>query len=177
VIELDQPLVIGGGVGYKIREQWLVAADCEFRAFGGGKYNVRDSLQLVPGGTSLEYFTEHDPLWNDAWVFRFGSEYIWSTGLRLFPTVPLRAGFGYIQIPDPNVESANLETVDGVPTWVPETSQASMTRFSLGTGVRWAQIHLDLSFETWSLDQFENVLGREQSVDNNALNFTFTGYF
>jgi hypothetical protein len=177
VMELDQPLVIGGGVAYKIREQWLVAADGEFRAFGGGKVNVRDSLQLVPGGTTLEYFTEYDPLWNDAWVFRLGTEYLWNTGLRLFPTVPLRAGFGYVQIPSPNVESANLEMVDGVPTWVPETSRASMTRFALGTGVRWAQIHLDLSYETWTLDQHENAFVQEKSVDNNALNFTFTGYF
>jgi hypothetical protein len=177
VVELDQPLVIGSGLGYKIFEQWLVAADVEYRAFGGGKINVRDSLQLVPGGTSLEYFTEYDPQWNDAWVFRVGSEYVWSTGFRLFPTVPLRAGFGYIQIPAPNVEGASLKVVDGVPTYVPVTGQASMTRFSFGTGVRWAQINLDFSFEKSSLDRNDLFIEREQSVDNSALNFTFTGYF
>ena len=177
VVELDQPLVIGGGLGYKVLDQWLVSADVEFRGFGGGKVNVRDSIQLVPGGTAVEFFTEYDPYWNDAWVFRVGSEYIWSTGFRLFPTVPLRAGFGYIQVPQPNVDGASLQIVDGVPTWVPETSQASMTRFSFGTGVRWAQVHLDLSFEKWSLDRSDILIEREQSVDNSAINFTFTGYF
>jgi hypothetical protein len=177
VIELDQPLVIGGGLGYKILDQWLVAVDGEFRAFGGGKINRRDSLQLVPGGTALEYFTEIDPHWNDAWVVRLGSEYIWNTGLRLFPTVPLRAGFGYVQIPQPNTVGASLEVVDGELTYVPVTEQASMTRFSFGTGVRWAQIHLDFSFEKWSLDRNDILYNREQSVDNSALNFTFTGYF
>jgi hypothetical protein len=57
------------------------------------------------------------------------------------------------------------------------TGQASMTRFSFGTGVRWAQINLDLSFEKWSLDRNDILIEREQSVDNSALNFTFTGYF
>lgn len=177
VVELDQPLVIGGGLGYKVLDQWLVSADAEFRAFGGGKINRRDSLQLIPGGTAIEYFTELNPYWNDAWVVRIGSEYIWSTGFRLFPTVPLRAGFGYIQIPHPNVEGVSLEVVDGELTDVPVTGQASMTRFSFGTGVRWAQIHLDLSFEKWSLDRNDILFDREQSVDNSALNFTFTGYF
>jgi len=178
VVELDQPLVIGGGVGYKVLDQWLVSADAEFRAFAGGMINRRDSLKLVPGGTDIEFFTQIDPHWKNAWVLRVGTEYAWTTNLRLFPTIPLRAGFGYVQIPEPNRVGTTIEIIDGVvPDWAYIYERSAMTRWSLGTGVSWAQIHLDMSYEKWSLDRNDNAVFREQSVDNSALNFMFTGYF
>ncbi|MEW5797022.1 MAG: hypothetical protein AB1772_11760 [Candidatus Zixiibacteriota bacterium] len=179
VHEIDQPFVLGGGVGYKLREQWLVAADLEFRASSGGMINRRDSLQLVPGGTDIEYFTEIDPHWNNSMTFRAGTEYLWSTGSRFFPVVPIRAGIGFVQIPEPDIVGgdADIDSVTGEFKYVPETDQVSTVRWSLGSGLHWAQIHLDVSYERYSLDRRDEVIVRESSVDNSAFNLTFTGYF
>jgi len=179
VVELDQPLILGAGAGYQLLPKLLLAADFEYRAFGGGVINQRDSLKLVPGGTNIEYFTQVDPHWNNAWTVRLGTEYLWTTGSPLFPVVPLRAGIGYIQIPEPNVVGGTYE-IDAVTREFrlePKTQQASMTRWSLGTGLRWEQINVDLAYERYSLDRKNNLLVRESSVDNSVFTMTFTGYF
>jgi len=131
--------------------------------------NVRDSLELVPGGTNVEYFTEYDPHWNSTMAFRFGGEYVWHTGSRLFPTVPLRAGFGFVQVPEPDVEA----NTSGFPGY----STAAMTRWSIGTGLRWEQIHLDVSYARTSLDQDDAFWLQRSTSDNGIVNLTFTGYF
>lgn len=169
VVELDQPLVLGIGLGYNVLENLLMSADFEYRSYGGGMVNFRDLLELVPGGTNVEYYTEYDPHWNSTMAFRFGSEYVWHTGGRLFPTVPLRVGLGFIQVPEPDVE---INTI-GFPGY----STATMTRWSIGMGLRWEQIHLDVSYARTSLDQ-DNVFWLQRSTsDNGILNLTFTGYF
>jgi len=169
VTELDQPLVLGIGLGYNVLENLLMSADFEYRSYGGGMVNVRDSLELVPGGTNVEYFTEYNPYWNSTMAFRFGSEYVWHTGSRLFPTVPLRVGFGFIQVPEPDVKVNTL----GFPGF----STATMTRWSIGTGLRWEQIHLDVSYARTSLDQDDVIWLQRSTSDNGILNLTFTGYF
>jgi hypothetical protein len=173
VVELDQPMVVGLGLSYDVRENLLLASDIEYRAFSGGEVHRRDSLSLVPGGTDEEFFTDFNPEWNSALVFRVGGEYLWSTGSRIFPTVPLRAGFSYVPIPAPDVEGF---TFDGA-TIVPQFGTAAITRWSLGAGLRWAQIHLDAAYTMSTVDRSNVWLEQESSVDNNTLNFTFTGYF
>jgi long-subunit fatty acid transport protein len=177
LIELDQPLVLGLGLSYKVAENWLLATDFEYRGYGGCKINVRDSLQLVPGGTDIEYFTEVDPLWNNCVAIRLGTEYMWTTGKTLLPTVPLRAGIGYIQVPGPDVVGGTMEIVNGRITYVPVTETASTIRWALGTGVHWAQIHLDASYESYSVDHKSTVTSQELSTDNKAFSLTFTGFF
>ncbi len=177
VVELDQPLMLGAGVGYNATENLLLAADVECRHYGSGKVHVRDSLRLVPGAADTEFFTEFEPYWNNAWVFRFGAEYIWNTGSRLFPTVPLRLGRQYIQVPQPNVEGGGLEFVNGQITYVPTTSLATLTKWSFGAGLRWAQIHLDAAYVISSIDQEDRFWAQKSSVDNGTLSFTFTGFF
>jgi len=177
IVELDQPFIIGGGLGYNVAQNWLLAADFEYRAFASGMVRVRDSLLLVPGGTDIEFFRELDPYWNNALTIRLGTEYVWNTGSRFFPEVPLRAGFGYIQVPQPDVVGGTLELVNGVPTLIPITERASMTRYSFGAGVRWAQIRLDMAYEMYSADFKNTFIEQESSTDNGAFNFTFTGYF
>jgi long-subunit fatty acid transport protein len=177
LVELDQPLVLGLGLSYKVVDNWLLAADFEYRGYGGCKINVRDSLQLVPGGTNIEYFTELDPLWNNCVALRLGTEYMWTTGKTLFPTVPLRAGIGYIQVPGPDIVGGTLEIVNGQIDYVAVTETAATTRWALGTGVYWSQIHLDASFESYSVDQKNTVISQESSVANHAFSLTFTGFF
>jgi hypothetical protein len=174
VVELDQPLMIGLGFGYRATENLLVAADVEYRGYGGGEVHRRDSISLVPGGTDVEYFTDFDPEWNSTWVMRAGTEYIWNTGSRIFPTVPLRAGFSYVPIPEPDIEGFTFDNSDML---IPSYGTAATTRWSLGTGVRWAQIHLDMAYVISSLERSNVWLDQESTVDDSSLNFTFTGYF
>lgn len=172
VEELDQPMILGLGLGYKATPSWLLAFDVEYRPYSGGKINRRDELELVPGGTNIEYFTEFDPLWNDVWSIRAGTEYVWETGGRLFPAIPLRVGLGWVQLPEPII-GVELQGGDVVLT----TSSASITKYSFGTGVRWAQIDLDLAYEKSSGDFSNNLLYQQASTDNGSFSLMFTGYF
>ena len=177
IIELDQPLILGAGIGYNATEKLLLAVDVEYRPYGGGMINRRDSLELVPGGTDIEYFTEYDPFWENSWVFRMGTEYLWETGGSLFPVVPLRAGFGYVQLPAPNIDGYTIEEVDGLFYVAPVTSKTSTTKWSLGAGVRWAQIDLDFAYEKSTGDIENSVFMQKWSTDNSAFSVMFTGYF
>jgi len=174
IMELDQPMILGAGIGYNVTENLLLAFDVEYRPYEGGMINRRDSLQLVPGGTDIEFFTEYDPFWDNSWAFRMGTEYVWETGGQLFPTVPLRAGFGYVQLPVSNV---NGYTVNDLLNVVPVTSTTSVTKWSLGAGVRWAQIDLDFAYEKSTGDLENSVFMQKWSTDNSAFSVMFTGYF
>lgn len=165
LLELDQPLVIGVGVGYKATEQLLLAADIEYRAFSSGEIRVRDSISLVPGDRDIEYYTTFDPKWNSVLTVRFGTEYIWQTGSSLVSQIPIRAGFGYVPIPEPDIDDGSV------------TSSAAITRFSFGTGARWEQIHLDFAFVHSSLDRDNVVMNQTSSNTNDTYSVTFTGYF
>jgi hypothetical protein len=178
LLELDMPLVVVAGVGYQAMKNLLLAADVEYRNSGSGVVNRRDSLRLVPGGKDTEFFTEIDPYWNNVWALRFGGEYLWETGSIYAPTVALRAGFGWAQIPEPNsVVSINAADPLGDP--IIETSTASKTQWALGGGVRWAQIHLDLAFTKVNFDMQNELvdLQQESTIDNKTFSMTFTGYF
>ena len=176
IIEMDMPFVIGLGLGYQALENLVVAADFEYRASGDNVINRRDSLRLVPGGKDTEYFTEIDPYWNDVVALRVGAEYLWATGSRYVPTVAFRSGFGWIQIPEPNIEGLELDPT-GQNVLEVSTSTAAMTRWSLGTGIRWPQIHLDFAFASTNLDMEDDVFEQYSAVSDQYFNVTFTGFF
>ncbi|MBU0983194.1 MAG: outer membrane protein transport protein, partial [candidate division Zixibacteria bacterium] len=178
IIEVEIPITVGLGLSYKIADNWLWALDGEYRPFSGKTINIRDSIRLVSGEKDKEYFSSVDPDWNDVIAFRLGTEYMWSTGSDLIPLMPLRAGFGYAPIPAPGLDD-NFST----------TTESS-TSFSLGTGMHWEQIHLDLAFRHSSLtfNAFEFTpdpldsstllaLPYEISNSSNSLEFMFTGFF
>jgi long-chain fatty acid transport protein len=167
--ELDQPLVVAAGVGYRLTEKLLVAADAEYRAFSSGEVRVRDSLRLVPGDRDTEFYTVIDPNWNDVLAFRTGAEYLWHTGSTILPVVPVRAGFGYTPIPEPDIMKLDN---DGA-----ETASTAITSFSFGTGARWEQIHLDFAYVISSLDREDQILDYSSSNDNHTFSMMFTGYF
>jgi hypothetical protein len=177
VTELDQPMTIGLGVSFDVKKNAMIAADIEYRAFGGSQIHVRDSLTLVPGGTDIEYFTDYDSYWNDVWALRAGGEYVWETGNEIVPAVPIRAGVGYTQIPEPNVDGGGFEVQNGELVFVPTTSTAAMTSWSVGTGMQWAQIHLDMAMVWSTYDRSDDYLLQKWSVDNTAFSVTFTGFF
>ncbi len=183
LVELDMPLTVGFGLGYNVTEKLLVAADVEYRAFGSGEVNVRDSLEIISGDNDIEYFSNFDPKWDNVFAFRMGTEYSLETGKSLFPVVPLRLGFSYTPIPTSAV-------VMGV---VSESS--AKTNLTFGAGLRWDQVHLDFAYVNSSLSRdydrsyrlgVPNDLTGERplrvtsnSDDNSdhAFKVTFTGFF
>ncbi|MCP4685547.1 MAG: hypothetical protein GY867_08855 [bacterium] len=189
VTELDMPFVIGGGVGYQVTEKLLLALDAEYRAFSGSEINVRDSIRLNPGEKDTEFFTSSDPQWNNVLTIRAGAEYLWHTGSATFPLVPLRAGFGYVPIPSPNVTGDDIvfDTTAAAILAEPDlyTESAAMTNISLGTGLHWDQIHLDFAYTNRSLDREDTkrlvqnnpYFQSETSTTDHIFNVTFTGFF
>jgi len=188
VTELDMPFVIGGGVGYKVTENLLLALDAEYRAFGGSEINVRDSIRLNPGEKDTEFFTTTDPQWNNVLTVRGGVEYMWHTGSSLFPLVPLRSGFSYAPIPTPNVTGdVVFDTTAASILAEPDlfTESTASTSFSLGSGLWWDQIHLDVAYTNRKLDREDTkrlvaddpYFRSETSTTDHIFNLTFTGFF
>lgn len=186
--EMDMPLVIGGGIGYHVKENLLLAIDAEYRAFGNSKINVRDSITLNPGEKDTEYFTTTDPHWNNVFTIRGGGEYLWQTGSTLFPTVPLRAGFAYVPIPAPNITGDYVfDTTQAAIATEPDlrTESAAATSFALGAGVYYDQIHLDFAYthRTLTRESIKRIVQNnpyfrsETSNADNFFNVTFTGFF
>jgi hypothetical protein len=181
------PLMATIGTAYKVRENWTLAGDFEFRLFDGKKINVRTRYEIVPGAEDIETFEEVDPLWKNAWSIRSGTEYVWQTGNRIFPAVPLRAGFHTFQLPAPDIGLDTLVSTDPLQpetTLIPTLSAVQAFGFSLGTGVKWSQIQLDIGYTLTSYNR--DALARrldgdyflvEQKSRQHLLRFQFTGVF
>ena len=175
LIEIDQPLVIGGGVAYKVTEKLLWAADLEYRAYSGGEVRVRDSLKLNPGDKDTEYFSTYDPHWNNVIAMRTGGEYMLETGSHIAPIIPIRAGVGYTQIPAPGIDQSFSLTTP------------SKFSYSFGAGVRWGLVHFDFAYVGWSWDTERTTPAVIEGVSSNtyetskntdhSFNFSFTGFF
>lgn len=156
LVKYDVPLIIGGGASFKATEKLLFALDVEYKGFSSSKVEVRDSLFLDPGGDNTEFFTEVDPQWNSVLSFRVGTEYKFNSKIGI---IPVRAGLGL----SPRVAPNN------------DLSTSTESTYSLGTGLWWEQIHLDIAYSyssyEWMRDPF-----LEKNKDHHV-NFTFTGYF
>ncbi|MBK7143463.1 MAG: outer membrane protein transport protein [bacterium] len=165
------PWIFGVGFGYQMSENWLLALDAEYRGYASTKAKVRTSIKIGSGGNNEEIFTEIDPMFYDCFVVRTGTEYLLKLNSSIFPIVPLRAGVAYVPLPTPQL------MVDS------STEKMTMYQLTAGTGVRWSQIWLDLSYVYTTYDQktetVYNGLLEKGTVYNRAhrLNLTFTGYF
>lgn len=143
LIKYTIPWTIGGGVGYKATPNLLLALDMEYRPFKNKTIQNRDSLIMHSGTSDKEFFTQVGAEQYNVFTVRAGMEYMWKTGNRLFPQVPLRAGFGYVPTP----VASNSVVNDTVIT----TSRATEYNLSAGFGVYWSQIHIDLAYTYRSL--------------------------
>lgn len=164
VFEMDMPLMIGGGIAFRPTNNVTLAVDGEYRSFSGNVGRRRDLLILVPGSETIEEFTEIPLNFRNVFTIRAGGEYNWSTGSALFPVVPIRAGFASVPI-------AALDNTSAI-------------SFSVGSGIRWEQIHLDVAYVRTtfdfdgSLDTFsgQSLPFNSESKDNQ-FKLTFTGFF
>jgi len=191
LIKLSIPWEVAGGVAYKATENLLLAADVEYRPYQGKMVGRRDSTRIRSGTNNEEFFTPIDPGWFNCVGVRTGVEYLWHTGGKLAPIVPLRCGVGYTQVP-----GASFDTIPGLSLLPPDsvmartpTSSTAQLSLSAGAGIYWSQIHLDVAYSYTSLNR--NVLSAffvsqyllpvvsygELKTRNHNLSLTFTGYF
>ena len=159
------PLMVGFGIGYNVAENWLLAIDAEYRHFSTQQVKIRQSITLVPGADNIEEFqilSAEEWQWSNVFILRAGTEYLNETGIG---TIPFRAGFGYVPVPTPDTD------INGV------RSTAVSYEFSLGSGIHWEQIKLDLAY-TYSTLNLESLGFAAQSKNkNHFVTASFTGYF
>ncbi len=202
VSEVEVPFFFGIGGAINVSENWLWVGEVQYRPFSGTDFRFLEDQEITPTGERIEEFETEPTLYEDAYSLRLGTEYLWNTGSDLFPVVPLRAGVKYDALP---TFDRGLEvTLDGVTGEVIETrtvpgDQTTATSFSLGTGLRWSQIHLDLAYtytsytqgfvtqidfparpvETTDGNVFTGALfpSSETEARNHRFVLSFTGYF
>jgi len=185
ISKIDMPLLVGAGASVNLRENWVWAGDFEYQPFSGGVVKLREQFQIIPGEKDVEVFSTHDPHWNNSWAIRTGTEYVFKTNSDLITAVPVRAGFSYAQ--SPTVFVATRSDRFGYAT-IPVEDSAVVSRdkinqwaLSLGAGIRFQQIQLDMAYtySSANLDHLRSnlpVTGTLESRNNN-FNFTFIGYF
>ncbi|HEX2896808.1 MAG TPA: hypothetical protein VHP63_02010 [candidate division Zixibacteria bacterium] len=161
----DVPLIVGFGIGYQVNENWLLAADCEYRNFSSAQIKIRENLILVPGASNIEEFSvlsDEEWQWSNVFIIRTGTEYLRKTGIG---TIPLRAGLGYVPLPAPNVDIMG------------NRSTATCYQVALGSGIHWSQIKLDIGYMYKSYDLESAAFISEEVAQNHFINVSFTGYF
>jgi len=196
---LEMPLMVGFGLGYYINDNWLVAADLEYKAFDGKTVENLDSLNLTATGDKVEYYSSTDsvPNWNNVIQFRFGTEYLLNTSIG---EIPIRFGFRNEAFPQGNIVRYDIsyegEKQAGGAVHYDETSYEGSRvyyqfyydtekitgfSFSLGTGIHWSQVMLDVAYTYTTYEQkiysgADNLRSKNE-WKNHHLNFSFTGYF
>lgn len=171
-LKYEMPLMLGLGFAYQAKENLLVAGDIEYRSFSGRKIYDRVGVKINPSGDNEEEFIEIDPNWKSVFTFRLGAEYLKE---QSFGTIPLRAGFGYVPLPDQDVDLSG------------NTSQPVQYNLSLGTGIQWEQIHFDIGYTYEIKDRnFSQIVQDELNTfalsaveedRNHHITISFTGVF
>lgn len=184
------PLMVGFGASYKMKALTL-AADLELRKFSKAKlhYPSRWSDPNSPDTTM-------DLKWNSLTQFRIGGEYLHRTK---YGTVPIRAGFRNDPQVFSDLKNVDMEFVDYDPqsgaslmksadviNIVSQTNGSKVTgsTISLGTGIGWSQIKLDLTFEysRYNTKMEGTILGKSfriSKIEKKDSRFlvNFTGFF
>ena len=162
----QMPLVIAGGVGFKLNETTTLALDAEFRNFGGSSAEIRDELIINPDGSNESFTTEDTTVeWNSVFTVRGGVEKFFDTD---FGRVPVRAGASVVPFPNP------ITTFDQTTLTIGESTPVQYN-FSVGAGMWWSQIKFDMSY-TYSTLTIDDGIGENRNR-NHLFAFGFTGVF
>lgn len=182
LIKYNMPLMVGGGISHRIKDNFLVALDAEYRAYSNSNFKIRDSVLINAAGNNTEFFTDADAdtvrtaMWLDGVVIRMGGEYMKKTGLG---TIPIRAGFSYVPVPPASLDSTKAGEKFA------DASIVANYNFSVGSGIYWEQIHLDAAYTyttrsrdvvQFDLDSKENFV-TDYEFKNHHFSLSFTGYF
>jgi opacity protein-like surface antigen len=179
--KVDIPLQVALGMVFRAQENLLFAVDYEYKGFGNSKVYAQEN-ELNPRSE----FVEIDPQWKDVHQFRFGVEYQVATS---WGTMPVRAGFRTEPLPYRHLTNVTDAIFD--PTGSQRTFEYGDQEFgevyTLGTGVQWSQVRLDLTYEYHTATRYQdgyfidNLLKPDFiSLQNNRsqrLSLGFTGFF
>lgn len=202
--KIEFPLTVAGGISYKLKDNFLLAADFELRRWSQSKYFIeRDTLFTHPGGLyfpdscaanpdgcewshltssgdKIEVFDEFDLGFQNSVDLRFGGEYLMETSVGV---IPLRGGFRYTLWHFQDVTDLTRDEFDQPQAGFNPGDRLVSQTFSFGTGIHWRQIWLDGSFEFTTLKQEESGSGTfgdytaEREKNYPSVRFGFTGFF
>jgi long-chain fatty acid transport protein len=178
--KLDMPLQIGVGFAYRPQENLLLAVDYEYKAFSKSDLFVQEDV-LDPKSE----FVSTGLNWKDAHQIRLGFEYQINVG---WGTVPVRAGFRNESVPYSNlINVRDYLAIESPPTTYDQGDQVTGEVYSLGTGLFWNKIRLDLTWELQTLVYYSSGVIedsflkpefiQEQNNSKQRLLVGFTGFF
>ncbi len=188
--QLEMPFIIGAGLAYNVRDNWLMSADVEYRAFHGKQIKLLDSLYLSADGDRTEFYTPFDPNWSDVWQFRLGTEYVFNAP---FAQIPVRVGYRNEEFPEGSIRDVSIVYEGQKGPGANNDSTRIFYRFdydqnkvvghslALGFGFHFTQIMLDFAYTYSTYEQEiytdqEVLLGKNEWKDHH-INLSFTGYF
>ena len=179
--QVGMPLQLGLGLTYRPQENFILAADYEYKGFSQSKVYIQQDL-FDPKSD----FVESDPEYKDVHQFRFGMEYQIGVG---WGVVPVRAGFRTEPLPLSSAVNVTEPLVDleGGTTTSTQGDQITGQVYTVGTGLQWRQVRFDVAWELSSVTQYASgyfsnsfllpqfIATRENHVQRLSLGFT--GYF
>lgn len=189
--KIDIPLMLGFGLAYDLKENWIVAGDIEYRGFEGKKVQILESIKYTASGDKEEVYSTFDPNWSNVWSLRLGTEYVFDTE---FGEIPVRFGARKETFPEGTIISYDVlyegpkpvspSTNDSTRVYYDFNYQDNTTRgysISFGTGIHWDQILLDVGYTYSNYEQgiwlTETRIRSKNIWKNHHLNLSFTGYF
>lgn len=186
VVKVDIPWTVALGIAFKPAKSLIVDIDAEYEAYGSSEVLRRISREISTSGVLTETYQTQPIELVSTIALRGGIEYLLLTKSSLIPTIPLRAGLRYEQLPTQSL-SSDFATY----------SKEAASGFSLGTGIHWQMVHLDVAYSYVSYElgyaaAMQLINGVEQDdfvnspifVEHNVLkakdhrfSFSFTGVF
>jgi len=144
----EMPVQVAFGVAYRPQENLILSADYEFKNFGASKVLIQEDV-LDPRSD----YVSQDPQWKDVHQVRLGLEYQVATS---FGIVPLRAGFRTEPLPYRQITNAvdSMSSLTGGNLTYTLGDQQFGQVYSLGTGIHWNQVRLDLTYEYLSVTSY-----------------------
>jgi len=205
----DIPLSVSLGAAFFPNEKLTLTLDMTFQNYGSTKWYYNTLRFFEPNGERTDSYEKIPIDWNNTFGVGIGGEYLVDSK---FGQIPLRAGFRFDQLPQPanytfvstnigyRLDEADTLVAYELPTiTTTRTAQdrQSTTSISLGTGIHWSQIEIDIAYMYTSgaeLTLTEQSYMYDEDSDGNPIaisenkvrnwgwkahefRFTFTGRF
>jgi long-subunit fatty acid transport protein len=181
ITQTEMPLQLGLGITFRPQENLILAVDYEYKAFSKSKLYVQEDL-FDPKSELVAI----DPEFKDVHQIRFGMEYQIGVG---WGVIPVRAGFRTEPQPYQHRTNAQESLLDFPSQTISSEggNQVVGQVYTLGAGVEWQKIRVDLSWEYGSSTRYtdgfvpnsflkpEFIQSRETNTQRIILGFT--GFF
>jgi len=192
IAKQDIPVSGTIGLAYAVQNNLHVTMDVNYQKYGGTSWYYRTVTTFTAGGDRSDVFAQEPINWNDSYGIGLGLEFVDSTK---FGKIPVRCGFRADFLPEPKNITYSRDTVrasvGGVnnvlltSTTLSSSDRQKTMAFSLGTGIHWSLIQLDIAYrytfggEMVLTNKGNDVANTVQTTKRKAheLKCTFTGYF